>query len=44
MAFEADGGSSTVLEAFCVTKAVGFLVLEECRAPHHTRPSLRGHP
>ena len=32
MAFEADCGSSTVLEAVRVTTAVGFLAREECRA------------
>ena len=31
MAFEADCGVSTVLEAICVTSTVGFLVPEKCR-------------
>ena len=32
MAFEADCGSSTVLEALCVASTVRFLVPGECRA------------
>ena len=33
MAFEADCGSSTVLEAFRVASTVGFFVPGECQAP-----------
>ena len=32
MAFEADCGLSTVLDAFCVASTAGFLVPGECRA------------
>jgi len=38
MAFEADCGASTVLEALCVTSTPRFPIPEECRAPCHTRP------
>jgi len=37
MAFGADCGSSTVLEAFLVARAVGFLVPEEGGAAFATR-------
>ena len=40
MAFEANYGVSTVLEALCVTTAVGFLVPGECWATGYRRPAV----
>ena len=37
MAFEADCGSSTVLEASYLTTAFGFLIRGECQAPAAAR-------
>ena len=44
MAFEADCGASTVLDAPRVATTVRSLVPGECRANCHMRPSRRGPP